>query len=163
MLTKAEAEEICGELNRYELKSASCIEALRIVQRHRGWVSDEAIFDIAGYLKMSPSDVDSVATFYNLIFRRPVGKHVLFVCDSVSCWIMGCDKIKSQLVARLGVNLGKTTVDGSFTVLPIACLGACDSAPALMVDGNTISNVSADILDETLTRLRREDSQRETA
>jgi NADH-quinone oxidoreductase subunit E len=163
MLTKTEADEISSELSRYEQKSASCIEALRIVQRHRGWVSDEAIVDIAVYLEMTPADVDGVATFYNLIFRRPVGRHVLFICDSVSCWVMGCDRIKSQLIARLGVNLGKTSIDGSFTILPIACLGACESAPVLMVDGKTVLNVNTNVLDEILTRLRTEDTQRKKA
>ncbi|MEO5971684.1 MAG: NADH-quinone oxidoreductase subunit NuoE [Bdellovibrionia bacterium] len=163
MLTEIEAKEISSELNRYEQKSASCIEALRVVQRHRGWVSDEAIVDIAEYLEMTPADVDGVATFYNLIFRRPVGTHVLFVCDSVSCWIMGCDKIKNHLTTRLGVNLGKTSKDGSFTILPIACLGTCESSPVLMIDGKTVSNVNTNILDEILTGLQREDTQGKTA
>jgi NADH-quinone oxidoreductase subunit E len=80
---------------------------------------------------MSPAEVDSVTTFYNLIFRRPVGRHVILICDSVSCWIMGYEQVLNHIKRRLGVEIGQTTTDRRFTLLPIACLGACDKAPAV--------------------------------
>ena len=107
---------------------------MKIVQRHRGWVSDESIRDIGELLGMSPADLDGVATFYNLIFRKPVGRHVVMLCDSVSCWIMGYERIREHLTQRLGIELGETTADDRFTLLPIVCLGACDHAPAMMID-----------------------------
>src|SRR4051812_15956428 len=122
MLSYQEKEEISNELKRYELKSGACIDALRIVQVHRGWVSDETISDIAVFLEMTSDEVDGVATFYNLIFRKPVGRRVIFVCDSVSCWIKGASSLKEHLCDRLGVSLGETSRDGDFTILPIACL-----------------------------------------
>ena len=77
-----------------------------------------------------------MATFYSLIFRRQVGRHVILVCDSVSCWVMGYENLKERLLKRLGLSqLGQTTTDGRFTVLPAACL-ARDRAPAMMVDGD---------------------------
>lgn len=133
MLRPEERAEIEHELPLFPRKSAACIEALRIVQRHRGWVSDEAIRDIAEFLEMSESELDGVATFYNLIYRRPVGRHVIHVCDSVSCWIMGYDKLKEALVKKLGIEPGQSTPDGRFTLLPIPCLGTCDRAPAMFV------------------------------
>jgi NADH-quinone oxidoreductase subunit E len=87
MLSDLEGQEIKAELYHYEQKRAACITALKIVQRHRGWVSDENIHAIAGLLEVTPDELDSVASFYNLIFRQPVGKHVILLCDSVSCWI----------------------------------------------------------------------------
>jgi NADH-quinone oxidoreductase subunit E len=134
MLSPAELKEIEHELSHYEQPSAATIEALKIVQKHRGWVSDEAVKDIAEKLKTSAADVDSVATFYNLIFRKPVGRHVIFQCDSVSCHIMGADGLRAKLEARLGIKPGQTTPDGRFTLLPIVCLGTCDRAPAMLVD-----------------------------
>jgi NADH-quinone oxidoreductase subunit E len=134
MLTAEEINEIEAEAAHYPKREAVCIDALKIVQRHRGWVSDESLRDIAGHLGMSPTDLDSVATFYNLIFRRPVGRHVIMVCDSVSCWIMGHDRIRDHLSQRLGIGFGETTPDGRFTLLPIVCLGCCDHAPAMTVD-----------------------------
>src|SRR6266850_1858248 len=97
MLTAEEINEIETEAARYPKRDAVCIDALKIVQRHRGWVSDESLHDIAAHLGMSPTDLDSVATFYNLIFRKPVGRHVIMICDSVSCWMMVNDDLHTNL------------------------------------------------------------------
>jgi NADH-quinone oxidoreductase subunit E len=137
MLSAEEIREIDAELSHYEQASAATIEALKIVQKHRGWVSDEAVADIAAKLGCSAADVDAVATFYNLIYRRPVGRHVIHVCDSVSCWIMGQPRLTELLKQRLGIDVGQTTADGRFTLLPICCLGTCDRAPALMIGSDT--------------------------
>jgi NADH-quinone oxidoreductase subunit E len=134
MLSSEEQQEIEAELPRYPTKQAVSIDAMKIVQKHRGWVSDEALQDIGEFLGMSSSDLDGVATFYNLIFRKPVGRHVVYICDSVSCWIMGGTGIANRLTERCGARLGQSTADGRFTLLPIVCLGACDHAPVMMVD-----------------------------
>ena len=122
MLLPKEIENITKLAARYAEKRGASVEALKIVQRSRGWVSDEDLHEVAGVLEMSPDELDGVATFYNLIFRRPVGRHVILVCDSVSCWIMGYEALRDRLQARLGVRLGETTTDGRFTLLPIVCL-----------------------------------------
>ena len=150
MLTAEEQNEINHELEHYPNKQAVCIDAMLIVQRHRGWVSDESIRDIADYLGMSTADLDGVATFYNLIRRKPVGRHVALICDSISCWIMGCDRVRDQLCARLGTTLGGSTADGRFTLLPIVCLGACDHAPAIMIDDDLHTDLDENRLDQIL-------------
>jgi NADH-quinone oxidoreductase subunit E len=134
LLTTEEQAEIKEELAHYPNKQAVSIDAMLIVQRHRGWVSDESIRDIAQLLEMSTADLDGVATFYNLIRRKAVARHVALICDSVSCWIMGCERVRDQLCTRLGTPLGGSTADGRFTLLPAVCLGACDHAPAMMID-----------------------------
>jgi NADH-quinone oxidoreductase subunit E len=149
MLTVEESE---AEIPRYEQKRAVCVEAMKIVQRHRGWVSDESIRDIADVLEMSPDELDSVATFYDLIFRRPVGKHVILVCDSVTCWVMGYNSLREQLRQRLGIQPGETSADGRFTLLPIACLGTCDHAPALMIDNDLYRDLDSKQMDEILAK-----------
>ena len=151
MLTAEEKNEIEAEFPRYEQKRAVCVEALKIVQRHRGWVSDETLIDVAEFLELNPAELDAVATFYNLIFRKPVGKHIILVCNSVSCWIMGSERILEHLQHRLGIVLGETSADGVFTLLPIVCLGACDQAPAMMIDDQLYGNLDSAKIDEILS------------
>jgi len=133
-LSAQERQEIEAEFAHYPTRRAVCIDAMKIVQRHRGWVADESLEDIAQLLEMSLEELDGVASFYNLLFRKPVGRHVVLLCDSVSCWIMGYDRVRERLCSKLGVRLGETTQDGRFTLLPIVCLGTCDHAPAMLVD-----------------------------
>jgi NADH-quinone oxidoreductase subunit E len=152
MLSEKERVEIEEETLRTENRKAASIEALKIVQKHRGWVSDEAIKDLAAFLAMEPDELDGVATFYSLIFRRPVGTHVILVCDSVSCWVMGYPSVKAHLEKRLGIRLGETTPDGRFTLLPAACLGVCDEAPAMFVDDDLHTRLSEERIDRILER-----------
>ena len=154
MLSPEERMEIEAELSRYPQKQAVCIDAMKIVQRHRGWVSDESIRDIAEFLGMSPDDLDGVATFYNLIYRKPVGRHVILLCNSVSCWIMGYERLRARLQQRLGIQFGETTPDGRFTLLPIVCLGTCDHAPALMIDNDLHRDLTPDSVDRVLENYR---------
>ncbi len=150
MLTDAEREEIEAEVRHYPQRRNACIDALQIVQRHRGWVSDEAVRDVAACLELSPEEVDSVATFYNLIFRKPVGEHVILLCDSVSCWVMGYEGLREGLRERLGIGFGQTSADGRFTLLPIQCLGTCDHAPAMMIGSELYRDLTAERLEEIL-------------
>jgi NADH-quinone oxidoreductase subunit E len=150
MLTTEEINEIEAEAAKYPRRDAVCIDALRIVQRRRGWVSDENVRDISALIGVSAADVDSVATFYNLIYRKQVGRHVIMLCDSVSCWIMGHDRIYQHLRERLGINAGETTPDNRFTLIPNVCLGCCDRAPAMMIDDDLHTNLEPQKLDATL-------------
>lgn len=154
MLTKEEINEITVEINRFPIKKAACIEALKVIQRHRRWVSDESIEALAGMLEMSPAEIDNVATFYNLVFRKPVGRHVILICDSVSCYILGYQQILHYLTEKLGIVFGETTDDSRFTLLPIPCLGTCDHAPALMIDDDLYSDLNPDKIDEILEKYK---------
>jgi NADH-quinone oxidoreductase subunit E len=150
MLSAIEIEQITHELQQVPLKKAACIEALKIVQQQRRWISDESVADIAGILEMSAAEVDSVATFYNLIFRQPVGRHVILLCDSISCYVMGYTKIRQTLMEMLQIKYGQTTSDERFTLLPNACLGTCDHAPAMMIDNDLYRDLTADGLQQIL-------------
>ena len=97
---------------------------------------------------MSAAELDGIATFYNLIFRHPVGEQVILFCDSVSCWLMNGEKVCSKLQRTLGIQHGETTADGQYTLLPVTCLGDCDHAPAMMVGESlhhdlTVDNIEA--------------------
>lgn len=154
MLAEQEIKEIEQELSKYAQKRAAGPEALKIVQRHRGWISDESLNDIARFLDMTDEELDSVATCYNLIFRQPVGRHVILICDSITCWIMGYENLLEYLQQRLGITPGQTTSDGCFTLLPVACLGACDKAPAMMIDDTLYVHLNTSKLDEILDRYK---------
>jgi NADH-quinone oxidoreductase subunit E len=152
MLSEQEKREIEAELQHYDYKRAGCVEALKVLQQHRGWVSDDGLQDLAEFLDMTADELDSVATFYSLIFRRPVGRHVILICDSISCWIMGYENLRAHLAARLGIGLGETSQDGRFTLLPIPCLGACDHAPAMMIDEELYLDLTREKIDQILSQ-----------
>ena len=154
MLTDLEKQEIDTELSRVATKASASVDALNIVQRHGGWVSDEALKDVASMLDMTADELDAVATFYSFIFRRPVGRHVILVCDSISCYVMGYNPLLDVIKSRLGIAFGETTEDKRFTLLPISCLGACDRAPAMMVDEDLYGPVTAEMMEEILEQYK---------
>jgi NADH-quinone oxidoreductase subunit E len=150
MLTAEEIRKIDHEIALVPVRRAACIEALKIVQEHRGWISDESLQAIATHMAMSTEELDSVATFYNLIFRKPVGRNIILLCDSISCYVMGYEKIYEHLKEQLHIKFGETTPDARFTLLPNACLGACDHAPALMINNDLYKDLTNNELDEIL-------------
>ncbi len=151
MLSETERQEVKNVLTHYRDSRSAVIEALKIVQTNRGWVPDETLPDLGELLGMTAHEIDSLATFYSLIFRKPVGRHVILACDSVSCWILGADQLRDALFERLDIGFGETTADGRFTLLPICCIGSCEEAPALMIDEDRHGNVAPDRLEEILS------------
>jgi len=152
MLTDDEENEIVAALKHYESRGSAGVEALKIVQKHRGWISDESIRDIAGLLEMTPAELDAVATFYNFIYRQPVGRHIVNICDSIVCWTMGYNPLHELLRQKLGIEPGSTTQDNRFTLLPVACLGACDRAPAMLIDEDLYGPVMPEMVDGILEK-----------
>jgi NADH-quinone oxidoreductase subunit E len=150
VLTAEERQEIDEAIAMSGRNRAACIDAMMAVQAHRGWLSDETVDELAEYLRLTPAELDSVATFYNLIFRQPVGRHVILVCDSVSCWLLDYEPLLDHLKSRLGVDVGGTTADGRFTLLTSVCLGACDRAPVMMLDGALYGNLTPEKIDAIL-------------
>lgn len=151
MLSDIERAEIEDELEHSPTPQSACIDAMKVVQKHRGWVSNETLDDISDLLGMTCAELDNVATFYNLIFREPVGEHVILVCDSVSCWLTGSETVSAALQRKLGIGLGGTTADGKFTLLPTVCLGHCELAPVMMMDGQIHGHLNEEKLDRLLT------------
>ena len=146
VLSETEIAEIDAEIVHVPTPAGAAIDALRIVQAHRGWVSDESPQAIARHLQISAAELDGIATFYTLIFRQPVGEKVILLCNSVSCWMMGCDALQQKITDQLGIGLGETTADNQYTLLPMTCLGACDKAPVMMVADDLYENVDAQSL-----------------
>lgn len=152
MLSDAERKAIDEVVSHSETVQSASIDVLVAVQEHRGWISDETLKDIAEYVKIPAAELDGVATFYNLIYRSPVGKHVIHVCDSISCWVTGCEAMRRTLEKKLDIKTGETTADGKFTLLVAQCLGACDRAPAVIIDEQLYGPVDETNLDEIISR-----------
>ena len=152
MLSAEEKHEIEEAIRIMPVRKSACIEALKVVQAHRRWISDESLKEVAEYMEMTTEELDSVATFYNMLFRKPVGRHIILVCDSISCWVMGYENVRDQLMKKLGIKYGQTTPDDRFTLLPNCCLGTCDRAPAMMIDNDLYQNIKIEQLDEILNK-----------
>ncbi len=150
MLTDEERSAVEKEVTDCECPESASVEALQALQRIRGWISDEAIRDVAPLVGMTPDELDGVATFYSFIFRKPVGRHLIFICDSLSCYIMGYETMQQHLNQRLGIGMGETTPDKRFTLLPVSCIGFCDHAPAMMVDDDLYGDLDTTKIEEIL-------------
>ncbi|MBU5635400.1 NADH-quinone oxidoreductase subunit NuoE [Geomonas sp. Red69] len=128
----------------------AAVDVMKELQAHYGWLTDEAVEEAAALLGLSPLQVEELATFYEMIYRRPVGKKVIHVCDSISCWCADCDKIIQHLKDKLGVGLGGTTADGMFTLIPCCCMGMCGDSPAMSVGGVPYGKLTPELVDEIL-------------
>jgi len=137
-------------------RRAASVEVMRLLQTRHGWLDDAAVEEAARITSLSTTEIEELATFYNLIFRHPVGHHVLQVCDSVCCAMQGANECMAHLRRRLGVNPGGIALHGKLTVLPNICLGLCDRAPAALLDGEPIAPVNNEKLDEMLDHLGHE-------
>jgi len=135
MFSPATEARFTALVARYPERRSALVPMLILAQREHGWVTPEAIEYVAGYLDLSPSDVDSVVSFYTLLNRRPVGRNVILVCTNISCMLCGSDEIGRTLRERLRIEWGETTGDGLFTLIEAECLGSCTTAPALQVNG----------------------------
>lgn len=135
------------------------VDVLFALQSRFGYLSDEAVNAAAELLGMTPLEIDEIATFYDLLYRRPVGRHVIHVCDGTVCWIQGHLSVLEHLRKTLGIEPGETTPDGLFTLLPVCCIGYCDRAPAMMVDLEVHGNLTPQAIDEVLDRLRARDAE----
>ncbi len=130
------------------------VDVMLTLQSHYGYLSDALIEEAALLLGMTPLELEELATFYDFIYREPVGKYVLHVCDGVVCWMNGYPSVADYLCAKLGVEVGETTKDGFFTVLPTACIGYCDLSPAMLVNGRPYGPLTPERIDEILAMLK---------
>jgi NADH-quinone oxidoreductase subunit E len=132
------------------------VDVMFELQDHYGYLSDEALEEAALLLGMTPLEMEELATFYTFIFREPVGKYVIHVCDSIICWMDGYESIRDFLCQKLGIKMGETTPDGLFTLLPVCCIGYCDRAPAILINRKVYGPLTPEKLDNILEALKTE-------
>lgn len=133
----------------------AAVDVMKTLQSHYGWLTDEAVGEAAEIVGLTPLQVEELATFYEMIYRRPVGRKVIHVCDSISCWAMGGESLLQQIAGLLGIGVGETTADGVYTLLPCCCLGNCGQAPTLMIADTIYGRVTAESAAEILDHERR--------
>ncbi len=151
-LKKQLMDHVAGAVTNRE----AAVDVMKELQKHYGWLTDEAVDEAAEILGLSPVQVEELATFYELIYRRPVGKRVIHVCDSISCWSVGCDQIMEHLKKQLGIEPGGTTPDGLFTLVPCACLGNCGEGPTMMIGETLYGKLTPEVVDEILEQEKKQ-------
>jgi len=156
MLPKVLKESLEKQIAHADHPREMVVDVMLALQEYHGYLSDEAVEDVAALLKMSLLEVEELATFYTFIYREPVGKYVIHVCDSVICWLDGYESIKNYLCQKLNIEVGATTSDGLFTLLPVCCIGYCDLSPAMLINRKAYGHLTPQKIDGILEQLRSE-------
>lgn len=139
--TDSEILKIKSKVKSYPQSKAALIEVLKIIQKERRWINTDIIFALSNLLNISVSEIEGIATFYSHIFRKPVGYNIIRYCDSMVCFVNGYQKIELELKKILKINIGETTKNKRFTLLPTCCLGACDKGPVLLINEDLYTHV----------------------
>lgn len=156
ILSETARAQIRQLMQRYPQARSALLPALDIAQREAGYLSPQVLREVAVLMDLPPVEVASVASFYTMLYRRPVGKHVIQVCTNISCSLMGAEHIVDVLRKKLGIEVGETTPDGRFTLLTVECLGSCGTAPMMQVDDTYYENLTEERLDAILAELSRD-------
>jgi NADH-quinone oxidoreductase subunit E len=156
MISEAKRQAFNALVARYPERRSALIPLLHEVQAEVGYLSPEAIGWVADYLGLAAADVMSVASFYDMLSLEPVGRHLIYVCQNLSCALLGAEALIRHLEARLGIRMGETTPDGRITLKRMECLAACGAGPALQVDGMYHERMTPAKVDALLDRLRKE-------
>jgi NADH-quinone oxidoreductase subunit E len=154
-LTPEREREFADILSRYPNKMAATIPVLHLCQEQNGWISDDVIAFVAQRLEVTTAHVQGVVTFYTLFNQKPVGKHTVWVCRTLSCALRGADDVLRHCEKRLGIHEGETTKDGKITLKTAECLAACGQAPMMQVDKTFHENLTLADVDRILDGLRK--------
>ena len=148
------SDEITAQLEtirgRYAHAKAAMVPVLHVIQKANGWIEPEAQKWVADFLGVTAMEVFEVVTFYPMLYDKPVGKHTIHVCRTLSCDACGGRELFEHLENKLGVGRGETTADGRFTLRAAECLASCGTAPAMLIDGERHENLTLDQVDKLL-------------
>ena len=159
MLPKELLEKLQTQIANVEHPRELAVDVMFALQNRYGYLSDEALQEGAGLLGMTPLELEELATFYDFIYREPVGRYVIHVCDGVVCWMNGYEWVMDYLCKKFEIKPGETTGDGLFTLLPTACIGYCDLSPAMLINGRPYGPLTPEKIDDILNRLKAEAPQ----
>lgn len=156
LLSAEQRQEIDTWIAKYprDQKQSAVMTALFIVQKDHGYLTVELMDAVAHYLEMPPIAVYEVASFYTMYEQKPVGRHLVNVCTSISCKLRDSAAVVDHLEEKLGIKLGETTQDGCFTIRSVECLGACVHAPMMQVDNDYHEKLTTDKIDTVLEKYR---------
>ena len=146
-------DKIEAEAIKYPSRRAAVKSALRYAQQEHGWVSQGVVNSVAALLALEPIQVYEVATFYDMFYTKPVGRHKIRVCTNVSCMLRGSQDVLDRLKNKLGVDVGETTADGKVVLFEDECLGACGGAPMLICNDRYVEDMTPEGVDQLLSEL----------
>jgi len=141
-------------VSRYPKKEAALLPVLYLAQEDFGYLSSEAIEYVAKIMDVSPARVYGAVTFYTMLHMKPIGRYHLQVCRTLPCALMGAEKIIGFLKAKLGIDVGETTVDGRLTLSEVECLASCGTAPVVQINDDYYESLSEEKLEEILQSLK---------
>ena len=154
------SEKLKGRISeilfKFQTNQAALIPVLREVQSEYGWLSTESMKETADILGIPSSNVQNVATFYTMFFTKPVGKHIIWQCRTLSCALRGAGQVEHYLGEKLGIRVGETTPDGRITLLEAECLASCGTAPVMLVDNELHENLTKAKIDQIIDRIKKE-------
>ncbi len=156
MIKEKYAQEIEGILARFPTKKSAVLPLMHLAQHEYGYMSQEAMREVAGILGLDPTHVLSLAGFYSLFYEEPVGRYVLEICNDLACALRGADEFVEMATQKLGIPVDGTTADGLFTLKTVMCLGACDRAPMLQCNLKFEEHLDEAKFEALLARLRAE-------
>ncbi len=148
--------EIDAILARYPTKRSAVLPLCHLAQREYGYMSPEAVREVADILGLDPTQVRGLVGFYILLHEELTGKHIIQICDDLPCALRGADQLVEHVCQRLGVRPGQTTADGTFTLETVMCVAACHRAPVAQIDLEYHENLDPDKFDEVVARLKDE-------
>jgi len=154
MLSQAACHQIRALMGKYPRKRSALIPALQLAQKEAGYLSPETILEIAGIFDLAPNDVSSVASFYTMLYRKPMGKYLIQVCTNISCQLCNAEDILSHLIGKLGIQPGQTTQDGRFSLLEVECLGSCGTSPVIQINEDYYEELTPEKVDRILDSLQ---------
>lgn len=154
--------EIDTIFSRYPDKRSAMLPMLYLAQHEYGWLSQDVLHEVADILELEPTEVISVAGFYTLFYKEPVGKYVIEICDDLPCALRGAEQFVEHACQKLGLRVGETTADGLFTLRTVMCLAACDRAPMMQVNLEYHENMTNEKFDAWIDQMRSQDGQQTT-
>ena len=156
MLSENVKTEIKQFRGKYPDPRSALLTALHVAQREHGWLSPAVMRDVAEVMDLPPTEVASVASFYTMFNRQPVGENLIQVCTNISCSLLGAEHIVEYLKNKLGIDVGETTLDNKFTLVTVECLGSCGTAPMMQINDTYYENLTEEKIDQILEKLGEE-------
>jgi NADH-quinone oxidoreductase E subunit len=153
VLSETACRQIQDLMGKYPRKRSALIPSLQLAQKETGYLSNEVIAEIARIFELSPNEVNEVASFYTMLYKKPVGKYVIQVCTNISCMLCDAEKILDHLVRRLGIKPGETSADRKFTLIEVECLGSCGTSPVIQINEDYYEDLTTEKVDQILDRL----------
>jgi len=157
LISETYAEEIRGILERYPDKKSAVLPLMHLVQEEHGYMSADAMREVADLLNLDPTHVLSLSGFYSLFHEEPTGEYVLEICNDLACALRGADEFVEMACRKLNIPVDGTTEDGLFTIKTVMCLGACDKAPMLQYNLKFAENLNEEKFEQLIGKLRNED------